>query len=402
MQLTPATAAHPAVSPAKDRIRPLMDPALLPLIPDAAFDARIGKGTVASEVDRAIRVRVEGDGPASERRIVPETTTAQALLDSKAGPAFEKLVRETAGVADAAKGKDNLRTYTIVPDEHAAKAVSFLNSVYRVARAQGAIQFSPEGTPEAERRAAQQIVNALTEGVPSQLAFSAGWNGGGDILIAPDVGRDLLATINAYAPAKGNSILTRPPKVREAILRDDWDTLVHETHHSVTPLATNHASPNTRIFEESVASIFGKRQRGQVANAAGARIEQVASRPTRVTDQADLGWQPWNRSHLPKPPKDLMNTAHARYVDGPAVVRDLLKMAGVDLRTTEGFDKAFDILQGRDTRYSARQLADAIIEHTGADPSTREAVVAAVKRSVESEQGAKLVADIVGQAASAD
>ena len=68
----------------------------------------------------------------------------------------------------------------------------------------------------------------------------------------------------------------------------------------------------------------------------------------------------WNRKHLPKPPADQMETAQGRYTDGPTLLRELLQMAGIDRRTTEGKAQALDILQERSASFVPRRVADAI------------------------------------------
>lgn len=410
MNIPPAAAAsRPTTSaPASDRVRARLEADIAPLVPEQLLDTRIGKGTVASEFDRAVRVRIEGSG--DDRRFVPETTAAERLLASPAGSKFEKLLRSATNtpILDAAKGVDDLHAITLVPDEHAAKAVDLLGRVLDFARAtKQPVRFSESGTPADEKAAMREFAGGVAKQLPEQLAFSAGWNGGGDILIAPDVSRSLLAGIDAYAFGRGDSLLharsepgkpkvptaERPPsseKARDFNLREALATLTHERHHSLTPMG-NRGSETTSIFEEVSAEVLGVRERGIVQRAAGADVNGVAKDPTSAVDQGNLGWKPWNRDHLPQPPKELTDTAQDRYTDGPRVVRELMRTAGIDFRTTEGRRAVTEILQGGDVARAPRRLADALIQQHGVDAAHREELVELVKRSVQHEDGSKLV-----------
>lgn len=406
----PAAPRIPSSAPASDRVRARMDPKVAPLVPEALLDTRIGTGTVASEFDRAVRVRVEGRG--DERRFVPETTAAANLLASPAGPRFERLLRSTANtpILDAAKGVDDLHAITLVPDEHAAKAVELLGRVLDFARETGEpVRFSEDGSPAAEKAAIREFAGGVAKDLPAQLAFSAGWNGGGDILIAPDVSRNLLAGIDGYAYGPGDALLharnrpglpklpttERPPsneQEREFNMREALTTLTHERHHSITPMGSR-GSETTSIFEEVAAEVLGVRERGIVQRAAGADVPGVVKDAANAVDEGNLGWKPWNRDHLPKPPAGLVDTAQDRYTDGPRVVRELMRTAGIDLRTTDGRRAVTEILQGGDVARAPRRLADALIKHLGVDMAHREELVGLVKKSVQHEHGSKLVTD---------
>lgn len=397
MQLT-ATAAIPA----RDRIRPLMPADIQDKVPDVVLDTRIGRGTVASELDRNVRVRFEGDGLPSERRIIPETTTAQKLLASPAGKPFEALLRRTLATADAARGADDLRSITLAPDEHAAKAATLIDAIGDFARQTGApVRLTESGSPAAEKAAAREVALGVATHLPGQIAFAAARNRAGDMLVMPDVARGLLASVGAYQPQAGDDLVAAPPTVRRLMLREGFDTLVHEAHHSVTPQLAPRESATTGTFEESIATIFGNRLRGRVSSPVSDAVAAVVADPTSARDQAKLGWKPWNREHLPKPPTELTDTAQAHYVDGPAVVRRLLRGAGVDLRTREGHARAFDILQGRAAAHAPRRLADALVEARGIDAAHREDVVRRVRESVSHPDGARHVLELLDRLAPA-
>jgi hypothetical protein len=389
MQLSP-TAATP---PARDILRANLQPGVGALLPDEFLNARIGTGTVASEFNRTLSVRLEGDGPPSQRRIVAQTPTAAAALASPAGPAIERLVRRTMSVGDAAQGKENLRSITLVPDEHAMKAYEALNIVERHVRATGgAAQFSDSGTPAAERAAIKEFVGGIAQASPQDNANTLAWNGDGDIAVMPDVSRRLLATIDAYRLQPGDAVLAQPAEARDAILRDDWDTLIHEASHSVTP-ARRDSSEATDVWEEAIPSVIAKRDRTQASRDAGADIARVAEKPSTGRDDAQLGWKAWNRSRLPQPTSEQVETGRTVYGDGPETLRDLLNLAGIDRRTSAGRQATIDLLQGRAAEHVPRDVTDALIAHLKIDPSLREGLVRTVRESILRPEGVKHVTD---------
>jgi hypothetical protein len=391
MQL--ATTSTAATPPARDAVRANLGGGIGGQIPDRFLDARVGKGTVASEYNRTLSFRVEGDGPPSQRRLVAQTPSAQAALASKAGPAIEQLVRRTMSVGDAHAGKENLRSITLVPDEHAMKAVEALGRVVAYARDNpGPVQFSAEGTPEAERAAIKEFVGGIASTSPQENANTLAWNLEGDITVMPDVSRRLLATIDAYRLQDGDAVTGKPAAVRSEVLRDDWDTLIHEANHSVTP---EHfpSSEAADAWEEAIPTVIARRDRTQASRDAGADIPRIAKDPGAGRDDAQLGWAAWNRSHLPKPTKQQSEHAATTYGDGPQTLRHLLNLAGIDRRTTAGRQATIDLLQGRAAEHVPRDVADRLIAHLGIDPSLREGLVRRVRESVLRPEGVRYVTD---------
>ncbi|MCW2949652.1 MAG: hypothetical protein JWN41_665 [Thermoleophilia bacterium] len=422
--LTPPLAALRSATPrsAQERIQPLLGAEIGPRIPDVAFDTRIGRGTVASEFDRAVRVRLEGSGPASTRTFVPETTTAQKLFASPAGPRFERLLRASLASIDAANGSDDLHHITLAPDEHSVKGVEFLSRVVAEARTTpGNVRFtsghwSKADLPAAEARSAARMSRVLAHAMPREIGKSTlAWNGRGDVVLMPDASRDMLASVGAYRPQDGDPIASnfglneadvapesRPyvqpaiARFRGDVLRQEVGALVHEAHHSPTPLVTRGAE-TTRILEESVAQIFAVGDRARVQRAAGIDTHALAADPTNAPDLAKLGWKPWNRSHLPKDPVSDAPMVQHRYVDGPQVVRDLLHLYDVDLRTKDGRAEAFRLLQTVPSDNLPRFLARELITRRGLDPSVEASLADRIRRSVASPSGAELVSRFLAE-----
>lgn len=376
---------------ARDIVRANLAPGVGALIPDAFLNARVGKGTIASEFNRTLSVRVEGDGPPSQRRIVAQTPTAAAALASPAGPAIERMIRRTMAVGDASAGHENLRSITLVPDEHAMKAVELLGLVEQDARAsRRPPRFSDTGRPADEQREMTKLIDEIRRTSPQENANTLAWNSDGDITVMPDVSRRLLATINAYRLQPGDGVLERPAPVRDAILRDDWDTLLHEASHSVTP-AGYPSTESTDAWEEAIPSVIARRDRTQASRDAGANITKLAGAPHTGGDDARLGWKAWNRSRLPQPTKEQSDTADTVYGDGPQTLRDLLNLAGIDRRTTVGRQATIDLLQGRPAELVPHDVASALMSHLGIDSSLRGSLTKRVRESILRPEGIRHV-----------
>lgn len=356
-----ATAATPPRPSAIERVGALLPDATLKAVPREVLATRVGRGTVASELDRALRVGFVGDGPVSSRRIVPETTAAAQLLASPGGAAFERGIRSFVGVADAYKGRENIRTVTLYPDEHSVKAgdvVDLLSAMH----ADG-VDTSPVSAH------AREFVLDQAKDVPSHVRFSAARNLDGHIAVMPDVAREYLTTLGLYRLQPGDGAVRAPVALRDDLARESWRTMVHETHHSVTPQPNSPLEhESTSVMEEAVPSVLERTQASAIAKRAGADMS-LAQRPARDTKDEAVDWPAWNRKHLPAPPSDLADKAEGRYVDGPALVREALRLAGLDRRTREGRATAEELMQGAPAEDVPDRLAAAIVSRHGLDGS---------------------------------
>lgn len=371
----PAAAAAPAGPPPPTSARELL--------PKELQVARIGRGTVASEVDRSIRLRFEGTGAIADRTVVPDSATAAKLYAEGHGETLERAVRSFASIVDAHQGREDLKTVTFLPDEHASKGVSVLNWADRVTREGHSVDEMLEPTAaqldeaakqlpdvprerlraELRRAAAAEGAKLLTQGEASNVAFAAAWNGAGHVVMMPDVSRDFLSTIGLYRIQPGDQTQLRPVATREKAAKWAWDTALHEVHHSITPMGPR--GPEwTSVMEEAVPEVLSP---GDIRSAvAKAKADfSLTARPARDTKDEPVDWPAWNRSHLPKPPASQVETAKGRYTDGPELLRELLRMAGIDRRTTEGRATALDLLQGETAARVPRRVADAIVEAKG-------------------------------------
>lgn len=372
MQFSPLTASAPKLPTSATT-----------LLPREMQVARIGKGSVASEIDRSIRLRFEGSGPIAGRTVVPDSAAAIALFTTKDGATLERAVRSFASIVDAHQGSENLKTVTLLPDEHASKGISILNWADSATREGHSIDQMIEPTRKDLDQAAKQFpdltrgqlrtelrkvfaaegAKQLAAGEAENVAFAAAWNGNGHIVLMPDVSRDFLSSVGLYRIQPGDQTQLRPVEKRERAAKWAWDTALHETHHSISPMGPR--GPEwTSVMEEAVPEVLSPGDiKGAVAKA-GADFSLTA-RPARDTKHEAVDWPAWNRKHLPQPPKEQVETAKGRYTDGPALLRELLQMAGIDRRTTEGKATALELLQGKSASFVPRRVADAIAAEHG-------------------------------------
>lgn len=401
-----AAAPPPSVQPSHSAAR---------LLPPELLSTRVGTGTVRSEIDRSIRVLLEGKGRASERSIVPDSKAAAELIASEHGATFTEAVRSFLSVADAHEGKERLKSITFLPDEHASKGVTMLGWANHLAgrgasfdevvepdaAALAAAGEERPDVPQAELRAelrtatARAIVKQLTGDEASNVNFHAAWNWDGHIVLMPDVSRDLFSSLGLYRHQPGDEMTRVPRARRDLAARSSWHTAIHETHHSVTPLPLRENPEWTRVVEEAIPEILTPAALAPVMRRAGADLA-LARRPARDTRGEAVGWPAWNRDHLPAPPTELAEKAQGRYTDGPALFRDLVRLAGVDRRTTAGKAEALELLQGQDASRVPLRLADAIVAARGMDAAQAPKLADLIRAASIGEAGIRDIADLVG------
>ncbi len=360
-------------------VAPAISPPQSPIL-----GARVGSGTVGSHFDRAISIRLEGSGAPSQRTLIAQTSAAANALASPAGPALERMIRRAAAVADGSPDANTLRSYTFAPDDDALKATMALGDA-------AAWKFQPTSAGDAQR-----FVDEHTETVMRDMARTLAFNGGGDVVLMPDVSRELLATIGAYRLQAGDQAFAQVSSRRAEALRDDWDTLLHESNHSVTP-QVKFRSTLVTAWEEAIATVLARRDRSAAAQAAGATIDAVAADPAGGRDDAQLGWSAWNRRHLPKPPEDEAASNAATYDTGPATLRKLLNLAGVDRRTTAGRQQAIDLLQSVPADDVPAGVTDAIIARQQLAATLRPELERRVRASVTRPEGIRWVTDWIAR-----
>jgi hypothetical protein len=411
MQLSSATSAPRITTPRSEQ--PFSAQALLPR---EIQNARVGHGTVASEIDRSIRLRLDGDGPASQVELVPDSAAAAQLMANPEHAAkLTTAIRTFLAEADAYQGKENLNSVTLVPDEHASKGISMLNwaTVERggpmdveqaIEPTRYAVDKLRKEHPEYSRQdlagALRQVnADALTKELTGEEAanvkFAAAWNAEGNIVFMPDRSRDLLASIGLYRIQPGDEATKLPPAYRPYSAFDAWHAGLHEAHHSITPELNEHSPEHTSVFEEAVPEVMSVP--GTISKMIhGGGNPMALARVARSEKGQAVDWAAWNRDHLPKPPESQMATAEGRYVDGPKLVLDLLKLAGIDRRTTEGKARTADLLQGERAARVPKRLAEAIVEAKGLAPAKADKLADLIRAACVGLQGLGDIKDFVG------
>ncbi|MCZ4495790.1 MAG: hypothetical protein JWM25_373 [Thermoleophilia bacterium] len=316
----------------------------------------IGNGTVQSEVDRTLRVRFEGTGPPSQRTLVADSAAAATLMDSPAGATFERGVRALLGSADVATGAENLRSLTLLPDEHASKAVVVLNDVLaRSARGE-----APGITSERIRE--------LTQYEDDAVATSGARNLGGHMVLMPGVSRDMLGSLGLYRAQYDDE--SQATGDAAAAGRWSWHAALHEVQHSITPRTKGDEVESSRVLEESIAEVLSPALVTPALRRAGADPARLLQPREEGEPAGAVDWQPWNRDHLfdamPPAPAGSETLSTQRYVDGPQLLRGLTQLAGIDRRTTEGRRDAAELLQGVAANYVPERIARRLVREHGA------------------------------------
>jgi hypothetical protein len=352
-----------------DRSRELVTPELL--------KTRIGKGTVATGLENQIRFRVEGDGPMSQRRFVPDTKLAKDLLDSPAGPKLMRMLSvDASGTGDLWK-KSNLKGFILPRDNTATAAAQILGGLdsgdWHAQRIRGAAKNNP-------KKAVEQA-SQLYQEVREESTFAGGWNSDGWITFMPDTTRQMLTAAGAYKPRRSE------PDLRDALSSASYITGngVHEVQHSVSP-ATDYSNERTRWFEEGTANVFSRtpwvHQRN--AKSMGVSVESyedaMNSKPS-----FDTHWGPWKREPITgKHAKKLEQQSKRNYGDSQVILRQLLELSGVPATDPKTYNEAFHLMQGQSKRFTAGRLADGIIKQHNLDPKVREKLRQRIIDSVES------------------
>jgi hypothetical protein len=411
MQLS-SSASAPKVMPVRSQ-QPFSAQALLP--PEVQ-NARVGHGTVASEIDRSIRFRLDGDGPASEAKLVPDSAAAAELAANPAAMTrLSGALKTFLHEADGYQGKENLNSITLLPDEHASKGISVLN--WQTVEGAGPLGLDAAVTPPRSlvdkvhkdhpeytrdevvtglrRMAAADVTKKLTKDEAANIKFAAAWNAEGNIVFMPDESRNLLASLGLYRIKPGDEATKLPPKYRPYEGYEAWHAGLHETHHSITPELNERAPEHTQVFEEAVPEVLTvPRTLGKMFEGGG--MPSLLAAPARAQKGLAVDWSAWNRDHLPQAPQDQVATAEGRYVDGPELVKGLLKLAKIDRRTTEGKARTEDLLQGERAARVPKRLADAIVEAHGLPAAKAEPLAELIRKVSVGAKDLREIKDFVG------
>lgn len=358
------------------------------LLPDALLDARIGRGTLAGALNDQVRFRVERTGDVADWKIVADSPTAAALMQTRAGPELLRQLRTATDSTGHLGHLSNLKGFILAEDREsvlAGRVLSWLDD-----------RTDPDGRQLARlgelgrTKVAGRVMRRWGDGLEASLARAGAWNSEGWITFVPDTARAMLINAGAYRPAESE------PDLRKAA---SWTKYLagngpHEVQHSVTDPSPTAYHGDARWMEEGTANVFTRTPtfHARNAKASNLRPEVYASRLAHEPS-FDPGWGAWKRPTLPPAKQKETDEEQARnYGDSQVVLRDLARLAGADFRSTDGKRLAFDLLQGRSMRYTAGVLANAIIDRHRLDPSIYERLRQRINSAVDNPGGVKAIA----------
>lgn len=359
------------------------------MLPDALLDARVGRSTLAGELNDQIRFRVRQTGSSvAEWQLVPDSPLASAIGSTVAGERLVQQLRTAMSTIGSLHDRSNLKGF-ILPDDLegviAARAVAFLED-----------PAEPQGTALArlgvagDTAAASELLQAWREPMRQRADRAGAWNGEGWITFLPHTARAMLTAAGAYAPHKG-----REPYLADAPARIDYlsGNGAHEVQHSVTDRTP---AASFTWMEEGIANVFSRTPHIQARLAKEAGLS-VAGYRARLTQDPEFqtGWAPYARSGAATRAERSQHRERM-YTRSQEVLRDLVAMAGAPMGTPEGDERAFQLLQGQTLHFVPGRLADAIIAQHELDPGVRERLRTAIKHAVDLPGGAKDIATQFG------
>lgn len=318
---------------------------------------RVGRGTVASAMNRSIAFRLEGSGHIAKRRIVPDTKLAAELLASPAGPRVERFLRGWLSQAGEFGATETaLAGVRLLPDEEAIGAANAFDRQF-TAPAKTVVALAPGA-----RETAHWLANR-----------SGGWYSPSEwINLAPHTSRALLTFFGAYTPARSEE------RLRGASGEARYIPMLttHELHHAITPAGDG------GWLEEAQAMVLADRPaiRTKIARDMEFSPQRYAGQ-LGAPDTFDAGWKPW-KNKLDEQQSAAEGARQTKvYRDSQEALVELLHMADVDLRTKQGWATSRELLQGGSRDGMSRRLATGIVENHGIEGSLIDDIAGEIDRS---------------------
>lgn len=358
------------------------------ILPEALLDAKVGRGTLAGALNDQLRFRVERRGAeVADWQLVADSPIAAAIAGTRAGERLLRQLRASMSSIGPLGAHTNLKGF-ILPDDLegviAARAVAFLEDPAEV---DGVLlgQLGAAG----DTRAASRLLQSWRAPMAARADRAGAWNGEGWITFLPHTARAMLVASGAYDPhgSREGYLLRAGDRVR--FLAGNG---AHEVQHSVTDRTP---SATFTWMEEGIANVFSRTPviQTKLARAAGLSPHSYAAMLGH-TPSFETGWGSYARpAGVPGSEGAAREQERERTYDRSQVVlRDLVKLAGGDFRSTAGRAAAYELLQGKTLRYVPGRIADAIIEQHGLDPRVRERLRARVMHAVDLPRGATDIA----------
>lgn len=303
----------------------------------ATAEVGLDKQPVGKLADRQIQIAFQGPGALSARSLVPQTKAAVDLLASPDGPKFERALRGLLSTVDAEKGADGVAGISLASSKDGFalnRLMTAVDLVPGVDREKVAKDLTKADITDVTKHFRRQADRA---GIYAQ---NLSW-----IDLSPHASRSMLGAIKDGRTARG--------KAAAGLV----GTLVHELHHAITPARDGVLSDANGVrpinwLEEATADV-------------------LTWQPTVLRDVS-------KKMGLPAPQfknwTSVWSDQHAGYPANRAALVDVLKLAGVSLRSRAGIADASQLLQGGSLDRVPGKLADRIVQHNSLDPAHREKI----------------------------
>ncbi|MCW2920269.1 MAG: hypothetical protein JWL76_143 [Thermoleophilia bacterium] len=363
------------------------------LLPDALLDAKVGRSTLAGSLNDQIRFRVQRDGQVANWKIVPDSPTAAALAQSKAGPELLRQLTTAVRSTGTLEEVSNLKGFILAEDDESVLSGRVLSWLDDPADPDGK-QLARLG--ELNRtKVAGRIMRKWGDGLDQNIAKAGAWNSRGWITFMPDTSRAMLVNSGAYDPHRSRE--------KSLLGAKSWTDYLsgnapHEVQHSVSGPSPTAYQGAAKWMEEGTANVFSRTPTFQAKNriAANLKPEVYAARLSHEPS-FETGWDVYKRPALAKEKqKDYDKETSRNYGDSQVVLRDLVRLAGGDFRSSAGKALAFELLQHKSMRFTPGVLATAIIEHNDLEPKVYDRLRERIKNAVDVKGGAAAIAKEFG------
>ena len=399
MSITPVAPTAPVTVPQAprgvtetERAAAAMTPKTRELLPDTLLDAGVGKSTLAGALNDQIRFRVDRAPDLADWKFVPDSPAAHAVLQSQAGASLQQQFSTAVRSMRDMDATSNLKGFILPKDTEGVIAGYVLSTIDSKGDEDGERlkQFGVSG----DTKAAAAMMRDIGDGLDASIKRAGAWNADGWITFLPDYARGMLIPGGGYKPHASEPRLNNADGMATYLAGNT----THEVQHSVsqpTPTAYRGAA---KWMEEGTANVFARTKVFHQENSARSGMTPDAyNAGLKQQPSFDPGWGPWKRPEQkvdPNPPKG--DDAARNYGKSQLVLRDLVRLAGADFRSTAGQNKAFDLLQSKSMRYTPGLLAKGIIEHQGLDPQVYDRLRTQISTAVDLPGGAKDLVDMFG------
>ncbi|MBC7460521.1 MAG: hypothetical protein H7287_04095 [Thermoleophilia bacterium] len=337
-------------------------------IPTPALAYPLGKGSLAGALNDAVRFRVVGDGPMSQRQLVPDSQAAQTIVDSKQGAKLLKILGTAVGGLDGHEKRNDLTTIILPKDVDSVVAAQLVqNNPATVNGVRLLDLFGMQGARTAPqlRKVVQDMRAELNE---SYKMGMGAYNQAGTIVFSPETARMLLTASGAYTPQTGDELSTVSAKYAADIVNH---VPVHEAKHSVSPVSDALYQTPGKWLEEALAEVLSNTPAilARTAEQTGVNAHSYAGHLAHQS-KVDLGWKGWHAQRQNAAETEQNNAEVGRnYIDSQQVFRDLLSNAGYSFGTAAQAKRTDTYLQTLPAEKIPDKLAQTLVSRWKIDPT---------------------------------